>query len=87
MGRKRLRLTDRPIEKITPNGIRAGGKEYAPDIIVVANGFDALTGPLKKLGIKGCGGRMLATGVGGRPADLSRGLSRIIRVLLLLDKF
>jgi cyclohexanone monooxygenase len=60
LGRKRLRLTDRPIEKITPNGIRAGGKEYAPDIIVVATGFDALTGPLKKLGIKGRGGRMLA---------------------------
>ena len=46
--------------QITPNGIRAGGKEYPLDIIVVATGFDALTGPLKKLGIKGRGGRMLA---------------------------
>jgi len=52
--------TDGPLEEITPNGIRAGGKEYALDIIVVATGFDALTGPLKKLGIKGRGGRMLA---------------------------
>ena len=84
---RRHAATDGPIEEVTPNGIRAGGKAYALDIIVVATGFDALTGPLKKLGIKGCGGRMLATGVGGRPADLSRGLSRIIRVLLLLDKF
>src|SRR6202046_4996245 len=52
--------TDGPIEEITPNGIRAGGKEYPLDIIVIATGFDALTGPLKKLGIKGRGGRALA---------------------------
>ena len=52
--------TDGPIEEITPNGIRAGGKEYPLDIIVVATGFDAMTGPLKKLGIKGRGGRALA---------------------------
>src|ERR1700761_3053841 len=51
---------DGPIEQITPNGIRAGGKEYPLDIIVIATGFDALTGPLKKLGIKGRGGRALA---------------------------
>src|SRR5215472_6770490 len=52
--------TDGPIEEITSNGIRAGGKEYPLDIIVVATGFDALTGPLKKLGIKGRDGRELA---------------------------
>ena len=52
--------TDGPIEEITPNGIRAGGKEYPLDIIVVATGFDALTGSLKQLGIKGRGGRALA---------------------------
>jgi cation diffusion facilitator CzcD-associated flavoprotein CzcO len=52
--------TDGPIEEITPNGIRAGGKEYPLDIIVIATGFDALTGPLKKLGIKGRNGRALA---------------------------
>ena len=49
--------TDGPIEEITPNGIRAGGKEYPLDIIVIATGFDAMTGPLKNLGIKGRGGR------------------------------
>src|SRR5882724_5801050 len=52
--------TDGPIEEITPNGIRAGDKEYPLDIIVVATGFDALTGSLKQLGIKGRGGRALA---------------------------
>jgi cyclohexanone monooxygenase len=51
---------DGPIQEITPNGIRAGGKEYALDIIVVATGFDAMTGPLKNLGIKGRSGKALA---------------------------
>jgi cation diffusion facilitator CzcD-associated flavoprotein CzcO len=51
--------TDGPIEEITPNGIRAGGKEYPLDIIVIATGFDAMTGPLKNLGIKGRGGKAL----------------------------
>ncbi len=51
--------TDGPIEEVTPKGIRAGGKEYELDIIVIATGFDALTGPLKNLGIKGRGGRSL----------------------------
>jgi cyclohexanone monooxygenase len=52
--------TDGAIEEITADGIRAGGKEYPLDIIVIATGFDALTGPLKKLGIKGRGGKELA---------------------------
>jgi cyclohexanone monooxygenase len=51
--------TDGPIEEITPDGIRAGGKEYPLDIIVIATGFDAMTGPLKNLGIKGRGGQSL----------------------------
>ncbi len=51
--------TDGPIEEITENGIRAGGKEYEFDIIVFATGFDAMTGPLKALNLKGRGGRTL----------------------------
>ena len=51
--------TDGPIEEITPNGIRAGGKEYPADIIVFATGFDAMTGPLKSLNIRGRGGQKL----------------------------
>ena len=48
--------TDGPIEEITETGIRAGGKEYEFDIIVFATGFDAMTGPLKALHLKGRGG-------------------------------
>ena len=42
-----------------PTGIRAGGQEYPCDIIVFATGFDAMTGPLKALNLKGRGGRTL----------------------------
>jgi cyclohexanone monooxygenase len=52
--------TDGPIDEITENGIRAGGREYEFDIIVFATGFDALTGPLKALNLKGRGERKLA---------------------------
>ena len=51
--------TDGPVEEITEKGVRAGGKEYEFDIIVFATGFDAFTGSLKALNIKGCGGRAL----------------------------
>jgi cation diffusion facilitator CzcD-associated flavoprotein CzcO len=51
--------TDGGIEEITEQGIRAGGKETVCDIIVFATGFDAMTGPLKALNLKGRGGRTL----------------------------
>ena len=52
-------IPDGPIEQITPRGIVAGGKEYPIDILVIATGFDAMTGPLKNMGIRGRGGRRL----------------------------
>ena len=51
--------TDGPIEEITEKGIRAGGREYEFDIIVFATGFDAMTGPLKSLNLRGRDGRSL----------------------------
>jgi cation diffusion facilitator CzcD-associated flavoprotein CzcO len=50
---------DGAIDEITEKGIRAGSKEYEFDIIVFATGFDAFTGPLKALNLKGRGGRTL----------------------------
>jgi cyclohexanone monooxygenase len=50
---------DGEIEEITERGIRAGGKEHEFDVIVFATGFDAMTGPLKALNLKGRGGRTL----------------------------
>ncbi|CAN5774194.1 NAD(P)/FAD-dependent oxidoreductase [soil metagenome] len=56
-------VNDMPIQEITPSGIRVGtgrdAKEIPLDILVIATGFDAMTGPLKQLGIKGRGGRTL----------------------------
>ncbi len=51
--------TDGPLEEITETGIRAGGRDYPFDIIVFATGFDALTGPLKALNLKGRDGLTL----------------------------
>ena len=44
-----------PIEEITPKGLRAGGKEFELDAIVFATGFDAMTGALLNMDIRGRG--------------------------------
>jgi cyclohexanone monooxygenase len=48
-----------PVEEITPTGIRTSASHHDLDVIVYATGFDALTGPLEALGIRGRGGRSL----------------------------
>ena len=53
-------VNETPIEEITATGIRTAGKDHPLDIIVIATGFDAMTGPLKNLGVVGRGGRTLA---------------------------
>ena len=65
--------TDGPIEEITENGIRAGGKEYEFDIIVFATGFDAMTGALKALNLKAAAAAS-SIRVDRWPAHLSRSL-------------
>jgi cation diffusion facilitator CzcD-associated flavoprotein CzcO len=42
-----------PLERITPAGIKTRTREHALDIIVFATGFDAMTGPLLKIDIRG----------------------------------
>jgi len=48
-----------PIEAITPQGLRSGGQEYALDAIIFATGFDAMTGALLRIDIRGREGRSL----------------------------
>ena len=48
-----------PIERITPTGIRTREAEHAVDDIVFATGYDALTGALSAIDIRGVGGRSL----------------------------
>ncbi len=50
-----LRAT--PIERITATGIKTADAEYAFDVIIYATGFDAVTGPLTRLDIRGIGGK------------------------------
>jgi len=52
-------LRAEPIERITPAGIKTRASEYALDIIVFATGFDAMTGPLLKIDIRGRDGMAL----------------------------
>ena len=48
-----------PIEAITPHGLRTRDAEYALDAIVFAIGFDAMTGALLNIDIRGRGGETL----------------------------
>ncbi|HJZ34432.1 MAG TPA: NAD(P)/FAD-dependent oxidoreductase [Hyphomicrobiaceae bacterium] len=49
-----------PIEAITPAGVKTSVAEYPLDIIVFATGFDAMTGPLIAMNIRGRDGLALA---------------------------
>jgi cyclohexanone monooxygenase len=56
-----------PIETITPRGVRTGGVEYAVDDLVFATGFDAMTGALLNIDIRGRGDRRLDAEWAGGP--------------------
>jgi len=47
------------IDEISLNAVRAGGKDYAVDALVLATGFDAMTGSVAKIDIHGRNGRTL----------------------------
>ena len=61
--RSNVRLVDlreTPIERIISSGIRTSAEEHALDTIIYATGFDAGTGALNRIGIRGEGGLLLA---------------------------
>ncbi len=47
------------IEGLTPEGVLAGGTLHAVDVVVLATGFDAMTGALTRIDVRGRGGRAL----------------------------
>jgi cyclohexanone monooxygenase len=49
-----------PIERVTPGGLQAGDTHHALDSIVFATGYDAMTGALLNMDIRGRGGLTLA---------------------------
>lgn len=52
-------IRETPIERITPKGVKTSDKEYEFDIIIYATGFDAISGPLTRIDIRGEGGQTL----------------------------
>ena len=46
-------IRSHPIEKITAQGVQTSNDSYALDAIVLATGFDAMTGPMMKIDIRG----------------------------------
>ena len=52
-------LRAEPIERVTAAGLRTSRAEYPLDVLVFATGFDAMTGPLLRLNLRGLGGRTL----------------------------
>jgi cyclohexanone monooxygenase len=52
-------IRSNPIEEILPNAVRAGGRDYEVDAVVLATGFDAMTGSVAKIDIRGRQGQTL----------------------------
>jgi len=52
-------IRSNPIEEITENAVRVAGKDYEVDALVLATGFDAMTGSVAKIDIRGRGGETL----------------------------
>lgn len=56
-----VNVRDEPIQAITPRGLRTASREIEVDVIVFATGFDAMTGALLQMDIRGRGGEELRT--------------------------
>lgn len=55
-----VQITENPVAQITERGVRlADGTEYEVDEIVYATGFDAMTGPIRNIDVRGRGGSSL----------------------------
>ena len=64
---KLVDVSQKPIDKITSSGVAHQGIEYEFDAIVFATGFDAMTGALFNMDIRGRGGRSLKEKWNGGP--------------------
>ena len=49
-------LTETPVERVTPAGIRTTAQDHELDVIVYATGFDAITGSFDRIAITGVDG-------------------------------
>ena len=58
-----------PIERISPDGVCTADAEYPLDIVVFATGFDAMTGPMLRMDIRGRDGVALKDVWEGGPCN------------------
>jgi cation diffusion facilitator CzcD-associated flavoprotein CzcO len=52
-------ITETPIERITPSGVKTANRDYQFDIIIYATGFDAITGSFDRIDFRGAEGARL----------------------------
>ena len=52
-------VREAPIERITPKGVKTTEKEYEFDVIIYATGFDAVTGSLTRIDLRGLDGQSI----------------------------
>ncbi len=64
---KLVDIKETPIERVTPKGIKTSDAEYEFDIIIYATGFDAITGSLDRIDIRGLDGLRLKDKWAGGP--------------------
>ena len=50
-------VREAPIERITPTGLKTRDAEYELDVIIFATGYDAVTGAMTRIDIRGEGGQ------------------------------
>jgi cyclohexanone monooxygenase len=49
-------ISRQPIDAVSARGVQVGGREHACDLLVMATGFDAFTGPMTRIDLRGRGG-------------------------------
>ncbi len=64
-----VNLREEPIEEITPAGVRTSKAEYAADTLLLATGYDALTGALLRIDIRGRASQTLQDKWSGGPRN------------------
>ena len=62
-------VREAPIERIIPKGIQTSGAEYELDVIIFATGYDAGTGSLTRIDIRGEGGQTIKDKYAGGPRN------------------
>jgi cation diffusion facilitator CzcD-associated flavoprotein CzcO len=60
-------IKNSPIEKLTSKGLIVDGNEYEVDTIIFATGFDAVTGAIKNIDVRGLQGKSLGDHWEGAP--------------------